>query len=208
MLVSKQSSITELSAFARLLGVVEIRRTSLIKNKAVFSLHAHSIKLNGIDVNLNKAQFELTLLDSTLTVISLSNQNEKFSIRFNKRMNEITYVEKSFDLKNKSTDDLSKDEQAMLSQIICIYTELTNPNIVRKAPKSDNNQVLASCYYVASSFRYTKSSSVGHLNAFVDSYLASHKDCHKVFGVDSGCLWGDYGCVSTQEIHCHGASCN
>ena len=42
----------------------------------------------------------------------------------------------------------------------------------------------------------------------INSFLKSHPDCHTIYGVATGCLWGDFGCVSVQAVECRGAFCN
>ncbi len=54
------------------------------------------------------------------------------------------------------------------------------------------------CFYSSSS----RSRAVAGCNAFANEMCGPSYGCTKLFSVDSGCLWGDYCCVATQEVSC------
>jgi hypothetical protein len=96
-------------------------------------------------------------------------------------------------------EPLTLEEQTDIALTIALYNEVTSPDLERVPIPIDNSLV---CKRTAISVRLTKTASIDHLNGFVDSYLGSHRNCTRLHGVDSGCMWGDYGCVSTQQIQC------
>lgn len=65
--------------------------------------------------------------------------------------------------------------------------------------KINNSENLAkkSCERTITSIRYTKSSASNHVTSATNSFIAAHPDCHRVDGVDAGCLWADCGCAAT-----------
>jgi hypothetical protein len=214
LVVTKSKNITTLSKFSTLIGLYQIEQKELTNKRGVFVLKAAAKNINNNQINLNGSEFVIEAKPDYSILISLNNKDEKFSLLFNKEIKTVTFLEKNINMSNNSIMSLSNSDENKLVQIVCLYNELTNPDIVRNQIKLDKpssaiaNKAYYTCTYTAASFRSSRSSATYHVNKFVNTYLSTHTDCKRLYGVDAGCLWGDYGCVATQEIECNGASCN
>lgn len=146
--------------------------------------------------------------------IILDRKDKVVSLLINSIDKSIFYKEKQILLSEKSSKfELHEEDNSDISIAVSLLLELTDPEIKRfnpsvKSQESSIGTLSVSCEYALSSWYTTKSRSVSAIARHTKSFLKSHPDCHTIYGVDTGCLWGDFGCVSVQAVECHGASCN
>ena len=51
-----------------------------------------------------------------------------------------------------------------------------------------------------------KSVTVQNIQNIIDSFLNEHRECKQIGGVDSYCIFGNFGCFSVSEISCPSSS--
>lgn len=111
------------------------------------------------------------------------------------------WVERNINVMGATT--LDKTDQTRVAIALVLYNEIASDNVVRTPPVTLSVPVGTLCgAFTAMYFDYTKSSAVGGLNNFVNTVLIFNSNCSTVWGQDSGCVWGDYGCVATQSFDC------
>jgi hypothetical protein len=189
-LINEQKKLTVLTRATQSFGIRELNQVYYTPNLVTYAFTGGTFTYNQIAANkmqliLQKGSKKVTLTCDKKTMI---------------------YEEREQDLlaqplpNARSIDEpLPIDDQTDIAMTIALYNELTAIDLERVPVRIDDNLV---CNKTAISIRVTKTASIDHLNAFVDSYLGSHSNCSRLHGVDSGCLWGDYGCISTQQIQC------
>jgi hypothetical protein len=177
-----------------------------------YKLEANQIRINNTLINLNDANY-IYSIDNDYINIKMNSGNKNVTLILNNNDKSIFYKEKNILLKaNQRYNDISESDNADISIAMAILIELTNKKITRYDFTKENYNTVkvqsASCEKTLVSIDYTESRVSARIENLTNSYLSSHKDCHTIYGVDTGCLWGDYGCVATQSISCSGASCN
>lgn len=110
-------------------------------------------------------------------------------------------------------NSLNNIEETKLLIVLILFNEVSRSEsglLIRKGKSSSNlrTTVLASCSRTIMALRTTKSRAMAYITSATNDFIKAHPDCKKVFGIDSGCLWGDYGCVATQELSCSGGGCD
>jgi hypothetical protein len=90
--------------------------------------------------------------------------------------------------------------------LLSIFDEIKNPKLPENTNEYEQRKA-DPCMRTIVSFRTTKSKAEYYVNSAVNAYIKAHPDCSRAYGLDSGCIWGDYGCVATQEILCTGGGC-
>jgi len=201
-LVNSESSITKLSRPTQRFGIGRLDQISRTRNKVIY---AFSGQVTGTFTYEQQTENQLRLI--------LQKGSNTTTLICNKVKKNMIYEEKGIDLLAENSGaasmreaslELSLEEQTEIANTLTLYNELTMEDLERVDVDLDLDLDLDRrlCRRTAISVRISKSSSVDHLNSFVDNYLGSHRLCSREHGVDSGCLWGDYACVSTQSIVC------
>lgn len=189
-LINDQKKLTILTRATQNFGIRELIQTHYTGDVVTYAFTDGTFTYQQIAEN----KMQLTLRKANRTVTLTCDKKS------------MIYEEKGQDLMMQPSPQsrsieapLSIEEQTDIALTIALYNELTAIDLERVQLPKDNRLL---CKRTAISIRLTKSASVDHLNAFVDNYLGSHSNCSRLHGVDTGCLWGDYGCVSTQQIQC------
>ncbi len=189
------------------LGISSMKIISLNDQTAVYQLVASEFVLNDWKINLNGYIFSVnTVTEGYEVIFENSNSLKRVVFDFNKLKKNIQITEDTF----SEEDDVHKGFKIFLRKQISmlLFTEVLNTNTV---PTTTIPRLVApdgGCSRTILSVRTTKSSSIEAVNAATDAFIKAHPDCKKVHGVDSGCLWEDYACVSTQQINCSGGGCD
>ncbi|MGV3764870.1 MAG: hypothetical protein ACO1NW_02015 [Chitinophagaceae bacterium] len=175
-----------------------------------FRLSGGFKNLNGATVKTEGATLEYRLEPDESIALSFSNEKITSALLVNSR-------EKSFKLKYDgqlydaaSVDWLNDNQIAMLSLLTVAYLELTDKSLPRLEKDKDAQDIKSedfNCRKTVVSFRKTRSSASENVGTFAKTFIKTHPDCKLIYGVDSGCLWEDYGCFATQELECTGNSC-
>ena len=210
-LVHKAPVITNLAKFTRALGIKSIERISpLIGNEVEFKLNGGFRNLNGATVQTAGATLAYKLEPDESVALSFSNESTVAALLINSR-------EKTFKLdyngqlyEAASVEQLNDNQIAMLSLLSVVYLELTDKSLPRSGKDKDVQDIKSedfNCRKTVVSFRKTRSSASENVGTFAKTFIKTHPDCKLIYGVDSGCLWEDYGCFATQELECTGNSC-
>ena len=213
-LYNSDKKITTLSNLTRVLGITSLDRQSIDYNSVEYKFTGGQRKINNYSINLNEAVFTYSLDKNGTINIKLNNKDKIVSLSINSIKKTIFYKEKNILLsESNSKVELTEVDNSDISIAVSLLLELTDPEIKRLSPlgKSNDKNIVThstTCEYALSSWYTTKSRSESAIASHTQSYLKSHPDCHTIYGVDTGCLWGDFGCVSVQAVECHGASCN
>lgn len=220
-LAHEASLITNLAKVTRALGIESIERISpLIGNVIEFRLNGGFRNLNGATVETAGATLKYKLEPDESITLSFSNENISSALLINSREKtfQLDYNGQLYDA--ASVEQLNDNQIAMLSLLTVAYLELTDKSLPR-FQKAETVADVANpgmdgadpglddfnCRKTAVSFRTSRSSASEHVTKFANDYIKTHPDCRKIYGVDAGCLWEDYGCMATQEIECTGSSC-
>lgn len=62
--------------------------------------------------------------------------------------------------------------------------------------------IATECFHTAISVRSRKTISEANAQGLIDAFLEENPSCSQVGGIDSYCIFGDFGCVSAGEIEC------
>ena len=109
------------------------------------------------------------------------------------------YEEKQVDIAADDAPDLSIEEQTQLALAVTLYMEATSTDFPRSGEPL--GRITYKCAKTAVTFRKTRTEAVDKLNSFVDNYISTHS-CKRKYGIDSGCVWEDFLCVSVQQLEC------
>lgn len=165
---------------------------------------------NNFFVGLNSS--ELLVDDAEQIIIAelrLRNSETKIKFKIDKATQEITDEETSQKVDNVYLSDIKRNTKL---SVLLIVLNATRPTT--DIELSDNfyfpnhSQSLRACRRTIVSIQDRRSSAISTVEAITIGFLRNHPDCRRRFGVDSGCLWGDYLCIATQEIECTGGGCN
>lgn len=210
-LAHEASLITNLAKFTRALGIESIERISpLIGNVVEFRLNGGFRNLNGATVHTAGATLAYKLGPDESISLSFSNESISSALQINSREKtfKLNYNGQHYDA--ASVEQLNDNQIAMLSLLTIAYLELTDKSLPRLEKDKDAQNIKTEdykCRKTVVSFRTTRSSASENVSNFAKTFIKTHPDCRLIYGVDSGCLWEDYGCFATQELECTGNSC-
>lgn len=198
----------------KITGTTSIEKISENGENQQFRLIANEKVVNNFGFNLNEISVDIQDESSSKII--------KFSTSQTGLQSEISYSfstddsKKVIDLTSDTVvDDAYLDNERnnvkyQIALLILTKIEETSRSENGVLFKINNSENLAkkSCERTITSIRYTKSSASNHVTSATNSFIAAHPDCHRVDGVDAGCLWADYGCAATQSIECTGGGCS
>ena len=95
-------------------------------------------------------------------------------------------------------------EVSDFSDIYLIAYFINNSNSISLS----NGRVFDNCEHTAVSIRERKSVSEENVQNMIDEYVEEHEDCEQSGGVDSACVYGDFGCISVGGIECETSGCD
>lgn len=223
-LVTNDVNIRNLTNLSRSLGITSLERiyddvssARFIVNSVPTDVLTYQILTNG-HVNLilvKQNSYYNVLLDPLKKAITYRTDDKNPYIEFN----------------HENTLSVSNTSELGAVVLISLFIELTKENIDRyndnmnrisldhsndkpyqtsSGLSMSTRQIyaLASCDRTIVSIRNSKSASEHHVAEAVTDFLEDHEDCQTIYGVDTGCLWGDYICISSQSIRCSGATCD
>jgi len=183
--------------------------TTISKQEGIIStdIAAKKMNINGFDVNLNNAKFAIESKGAQTRLTLTIEQSSSIQLDLRNEYKQIYYAGSNSPIKFES---LSEKEATRIMIALVLYNEMMNPGVERQVSKNrvGEPELNAGCDRTIMTIYSTRSAATDHLKTTTDQFLKAHPDCFKVHGVDSGCLWGDYGCVATQEIHCNGGGCD
>lgn len=115
-------------------------------------------------------------------------------------------VDDEFDL-NEDLDLLTTEELELLIVVSALHAELTNTHIVRFEEEFGANLDEAilmgrPCRWTVINIGGTEGMSEDRTAREVKRFLGRHPDCRTVLTPTTGCFWGKYYCVTTQELEC------
>lgn len=198
------------SNFAQELGITNFSTLVNTSNRKEIKISAFEKNINGFLVNLNSATVKIsTNQGNSITSIQVILDNSKTIINFKLFDKDKSIIDE--ETKEKiSKQFLKEKDKVRLYIALVIYNELYNPYLEKTGFVNNtlSFRVKKSCEMTIMGIDYTKSSSVELCNNASNEFIKAHPDCKKMYSVDSGCLWGDYGCVSTQAITCTGGGCD
>lgn len=207
---------TNEDSFLQKIGVVLVSKI----NNGEYKLYGCQKIINDTYANLENYIVKLKLDSDGYEILSLINPEYKeldFKFAF-KDCKIIDFKTKKVVDENYLSDS---DKNNLVFIISVIYTEIKKNEFTKefKSVTSKHfNDILiearqdintrSACNRTISSIQYTRSRTEASLILTTRNFLSSHTDCRHIYGMDSGCLWGDYGCVATQEIECSGSTCS
>lgn len=209
------------------MGINSILETSKNTSISTFEIIAKAKIINNIEFNLNLIKLNVKEDDKNINLILLVNEKLKYSFILDKKTK---LIYKSVNNRIISFENFVKDKKDETYFAIAMVlldniknagknavlnskienNNLSNPN---NSPIGNKLSVLpegeeGGCERTIMSIRTTESSAISHVNSATATYIEDHPDCKKIYGVDTGCLWGGYGCVATQSIKCTGGGCD
>ncbi len=178
-------------------------------SKSTYKIIASSKIVNNYEINLNEITFELTDLknDFLLSLTSISNIDVLQSFPETKiklSNNSIIDVNTNTIISNEELESNEKLSVQVLVSLI-IFNEIKNPDLIKNSDEFLSKA--KACDRTIAHIGTTKSGSTAAVTTATNTFILANPDCSTVGGVDSGCIWGDYGCIATQEIHCTGGGC-
>lgn len=187
-------------------------------NDTEYRLFGISATINENKINLNDFMVKVENSNEGSEIFTIyTNKKEEFcSYKFNNL--EIFDIKLSKKVNNKYLEFENNNLKALI--MLLIYSEIKSQEFLKFSQnKIDEtiNEINAfesltqrggGCNRTITLIRYTESSAIYHVQQATQTFLEDHSDCSTLYGVDSGCLWGGYGCVATQQIHCSGSTCN
>jgi hypothetical protein len=211
-LATHEVELKAISNFGHLLGVTGLTRSTLVDNSATFTIQAQPRTINSQYINLNNSTFTYSILTPSLMKLTLNTDGDlPFTISMDSDKKIVKFDQLNMEINDETINTFSQGDQVKISVSLDMYMEVTNSGVRRTEPADSNaltvDPLIYNCELTAVSFNTTRSRANEGVTRFSDDFIKKHKDCHKIFGVDAGCLWEDYGCVATQSIKCNGESC-
>ena len=223
MFLTKENGLSRLSAQ---LGIKAIGETE----NNIFSIKANSKVVNNIPFNLNETKLTI-LTDKNFYHLSLkikTNENVFFALEKSTKkvykvvkgnmielenitnikdityftiamslFNDIMTAKETYSKNNKDEQDIINDKQSNLKE--------TFQN--SKTSYIDENDA-GGCERTIVSIRSGESRAIAYVTAATDDFIKAHPDCKRIYGIDTGCVWGSYICIASQSIKCSGGGCN
>jgi hypothetical protein len=210
---SKESQF--LSTFSTSLGIDTI---SMISNSSTIKIYGISGKkrnVNNINVNLDGAKFTIETGGSEYKLILELNEqynNRKLIYSLDKLTKVITNLTNQEKLLVQNSN-LNNLEETKLLTVLTLFNEVRSSDsqtLTADVKKSISTREAKSqsCDRTIMSVRSTRSSAISNATTATNTFIKAHPDCHTVYGVDSGCIFEDYGCVATQSVSCSGGGCD
>ncbi|MFN7686579.1 MAG: hypothetical protein ACK5OP_02505 [Sphingobacteriales bacterium] len=177
----------------------------------IASLQGRLKTINSLPYDLNNSTFSIKYQGNQIAIsLICPDGNKQSGMKYILNSLDKSIVDATTNEKI-NLNDLSIEESTSLTISLIIYNEIEN-RYAERIDLSSNSYVQAlsagGCDRVIASIRYTRSSATDHVKTATNNFIQAHPDCFTVHGVDAGCVWGDYGCVATQEIHCNGSGCD
>lgn len=201
---------TDVSSMAKSLGIVSINKAFVADTKTEYKIVANPKVVNDFNINLNDVVYEITEINGEINLHLYKNLDINGNLQFPdlkfKLSNGII-----IDLQNNiqiNDQELEANDKLHLQVLISmiILNEIKNPQ--SNIANNDFQGRLKSCDRTIAAIRSSRSSATNGVNSATNRFITGHADCTRVNGVDAGCIWGDYGCVASQEIHCTGGGCD
>jgi len=198
------------SSFSTYSGIDSIVKTSATLTTKSYRIVGGIKIVNNIAIGLDSAVFTITNNTSDYT-IALSKSNIGTLTYVLDKSTKKVYRKVGSTLTLIDANFLSSNlESTRFFASITIFSDVMNSDgadciLVGQGATSKTTQ---SCDRTIVSLNSSKSASVGGCSSATNTFISAHPDCHTVYGVDSGCLWGDYMCVSSQAITCNGSGCD
>lgn len=214
-LENKNLEITsDLPSLSDIIGISSITDKNQINSlEKTYQLFGVKKILNNYFVNLDSAFLKIkNIKDGIVLELQINNQISKSKLVF--KINSLTknIIDlDNYEMVNQSYLDNELNHVKALV-IMSLYQEISRPNSnkINASFKSEefSPNLAAGCDRTLATLSDTRSGAIDGLKTSVDNFLTKNKDCVRVYGIDSGCLWGDYLCVATQAIRCSGTGCN
>lgn len=192
------------SKWTQKVGVKSITYISTTNGVENFQLNAIEKNINGYSVNLNAANFSVKVVDSIITLKLAISGSPIIEYTMNK--NSKVVIDNSSSQIVNDEYLLNDHNNTKFGLALSLYDATFNPNPDLPAALPPGGG--SGCDRTIMSFRKSRSFAEMRCSSAASAFCAAHPDCTTVAGVDSGCLWEDYCCVATQEIHCTGAGCS
>lgn len=206
---------TAKNSLARSLGVISIKQTSNSTLDIItFEILSYNpIILNDYSVDLTMTQFKMIKYKGGIEFYIKKMGDKENSLNLHYKFgNDKSIVDLT---NNKIVDDFYFNDTRLSTKLtlsIVLIDLLESNNFSEEMEDEfDNNYLYGraeGCSRTITSIRYTRSSAEYHVNEATNTYLNENPGCERVYGVDSGCVWEDYGCVASQEIRCTGSGCD
>lgn len=176
-------------------------------------------------MNLNSSSLNIKNSRNTYELIlKINNKNNIYVL--NKVNKEIFKIEQG---KNVYMETLLKNkrEETILAIAMITFSEImtksnnefggkinnqnsTNVTFGKNNYRLVNNdpEMSPACERTIATIRPTETGAISNVTAATNKFIKDHPDCKRVYGVDTGCLWGGYACIATQSISCSGGGCD
>jgi hypothetical protein len=210
--VDTSQRITAISEFARKTGLEEMDRIAKTANSLTYQLHGVAAIVGHAPINLDLVKVTLTEEGNNRYTLSVTDPfHSVVTMEADELIHSIRYIEKNIYLNEaEKLNAVAYWEMDKLATALNVYRELMGRNVERKVweTKEEGKKLADGCAYYAYSVSTNRSLAEGTVVRITRSWLAVHFDCKTEYGMDTGCLWGDFACVATQRIVCSGWSCS
>lgn len=168
-----------------------------------FQLFGKSHTINGISLNLNSSTLSVNKIGNIITInVSISSISQNIQYTLNTQTKEV------FDVTNNETVDSIYLENELkntyFSLAYTLYDATYNPSpetpIVSGiiSGGGGGRRCEMDCMYIS----HKRSKSVAGCHAFVAKMCSPTYGCTPSGTFDTGCLWEDFGCVTTSSVFC------
>lgn len=222
--------ISENNGLSKITTSVGVNLISQIGDDDIYLINSKLKEINNVSLDLNNGKFIIKKIGDNFNIELITKNNGRYSYVLENKSKSIIRLNNK---KNSPDIAENKNESTFLVISMIIFNDIMNKKenipLVNKPEKNNislqnpNPQILfgnnlksfvdeggsgGGCERTIISLRTTETRAISHVNSATDEFLKEHKDCKRIYGIDSGCIWGGYGCIATQSITCTGGGCN
>jgi len=214
----------EIENEATLQGVIITKNTdevsALTARLRITHIELKNIKVNMISynfsgeiTNFNTDEFNPNIKELTIRQLKDGNHEVFYKdgltkLEFSKDQKQIlvSFEGETVEFENLNFEVYPRCYENEVLTLCVLYNEMTNEELYRE-PNIINKSACSKCSFLALRFDSTRTLSDSGAEELSKEWLKSHSDCEALKGTSSGCIWGDFGCISAVSIECNGKTC-
>ena len=205
MIITK--STDEVSALTAHLGITHIEPRNIEVNKISYIFSGEITNINTDEFNPNTKEMTIKQLKNGSHEVFFKDGLTKLEFSKEKKQILVSFEGETVEFENLNFEEHPLYFENEVLTLFVLYNEMTNEELYRELNVINKSVSLKTCSFLALRFDSTRTLSDSGAEELAGEWLKSHSDCKALEGTSSGCIWGDFGCVSAVSIVCNGESC-